>query len=591
MGWSRRGGSVLSMRRSTSTGRGLNLALYRLVSQALGRWQFVALLVSLSLVIIYLVCRSWALHYSSGTWTYLGYVEQLLTGGYPPGHIWYAGLPTEWPSFSVWYLFLAGLTRITSLSSVDIWVLLPVLLIPLGFFCQFLWIRSLTHNVTAALLGACASFWFLDVWMLLSGPSTRFVAFYILAPLALLCLFRAFGKSNAWWAWAVIGGLCFGLMIQVHTLFALQLSMLILLFSIFLFIFRSHSIITEIKALSVFALVSVFTGGYRLLTLLFDSGRTLPLNSFYTDTLFWNTTVGPFEILNPDRYLWLLSPYYYGVALLLVVIGWVLILRQWRSRRYLVAWISSLVLLCVLIYLTPLGILLGRVITPGVVSEIFITSNLLPFGLALGIASVELANIAVGAIRRVCERFGFSRPMRFLSPRACLLVALALFVVSSVTPLQFYLGKMQSPAISGEDFLGTSVIQYLKQETDVDAIILSDPRTSHVIPALTHRKVMVADRNFILHNYDQRLVDAGRVVDPDTTISESLDILRRYDVELILLNPRFWNSARDQHNEQFKYGFDFPNSMSVVIQKFEYDDRFIRKTFDDGTVIFGVPSD
>ncbi len=279
------------------------------------------------------------------------------------------------------------------------------------------------------------------------------------------------------------------------------------------------------------------------------------------------------------------------MALLLVVIGWVLILRQWRSRRYLAAWISSLVLLCILVYLTPLGILLGRVITPGVVSEIFITSNLLPFGLALGVAVVELTDVAVWAIRRVSEQFGFARFERYLNTKTCFLVALGLSILASIFPLQLYWNKMHVAAVTGEEFLGPSVIQYLGEEIPADAIILSDPRTSHVIPALTHRKVMIADRNFMAYSYDQRLVDAERIVDPSTAASESLDLLKRYNVELILLNPRFWNSARNRQAEKFKYGCDFPDDMSEGIKKFEYDTRFTRKTFDDGTIIFIVPSD
>ena len=92
------------------------------------------------------------------------------------------------------------------------------------------------------------------------------------------------------------------------------------------------------------------------------------------------------------------------------------------------------------------------------------------------------------------------------------------------------------------------------------------------------------------HNYDQRLIDAGRIIDPNTSISESLDILRRYDVQFILLNPRFWNSVRDRHAEQHKYGFNFPSDMSAVVQKFESDNRFSLKMFHDGTVMFQVPA-
>lgn len=576
---------------SASADSGQRLALFGPVCGRTNRWRFITLLTSLVLVGIYLLCRSWSLHYRSGTWTYLGYVERLLTRGYPPGHIWYADLSTEWPTFSVWYLFLAELVRTTGIASVDLWMLLPVLLIPLGFGWQFLWMRSLTRNNVAALLGACASFWLTDVWMLVSGPITRFVAFYVFTPLALLCLYRAFREPSSLWSWAVAGGLFYGLTTQVATLFALQLGMLLFCFLICLFIFRARSLIAEIRALMVFVLVGGVVGGYRLLTLFFDPGRALPLNSFYSNAAFWNTTVGPIEILNPGRYLGVLSPFYYGIAFLLMGVSWIAMLRQWRSKRYLVAWISSLWLLCGLVYLTPLGALLGRAITPGVVSEIFLASNLLPFGLALGVAVVELANIIVHTIRRACERFGLAALAGSLAATGCILAALSLFALSSVAPLRFYWGLMRTTPVTAEDFVGPLVVQYLQQETHEDAVILSDPWTGHVLPALTHRKVMIANRNFMGHSYDQRLTDAGRVMNPNTSADESLAILRRYDVEFILLNPRFWNSARDRRVEQYKYGFDFPDDMSAVAQKFESDSRFGLEKFDDGTMLFKLAAE
>lgn len=553
-------------------------------------WRFASWLAGLVLLlVIYRGCRTWSLAIGSGTWTYLGYVEQLLTGGYPPGNIWYAGLPTEWSTFSVWHLVLAGLVRITGIGSVDLWLLLPIILIPLGFGCQYLWISSLTHNHTSALIGAMASFWLTDIWMLISGPLQRFLVFYVLAPLALFCLVQAFQKREAWLMWSVVGGLFWGLAIQTHTLFALQLSVLIFFFFIFLSIFRDRFWIAEIKALVMFALVGGTVAGYRLLTIVFDPSQTLPLSSFYSNASFWITTIGPLQILDPDRYLWLLSRRTYGIAFLLMGISWIILIRPWRSRRYLVAWITALWLLLGLTYLTPLGVLLGRALTPGVVSEIFMTSNLLPFGLALGVAVVDLATTAVRVLRAACDRLGFISLKKPLTPAATGLIVVSLLAISSVYPLRFYWGLMHDTPVTARDYVGVSALQSLREETGPNSVILSDPLTSHALPALAHRKVMISHRGFIGRNHDQRLIDASKVFDAGTPIDEALDVLSQYDVDFILLNPRFWNSQRDRRAEQFTYGFDFPDDVFLVIQKFRSDTRFEAQTLDDGTVLFKVP--
>jgi len=174
----------------------------------------------------------------------------------------------------------------------------------------------------------------------------------------------------------------------------------------------------------------------------------------------------------------------------------------------------------------------------------------------------------------------FKPRFNIVSKRAILMFLMIFLIIgiSSFPKYVYYYNRENELASNPIIFDLASDFTWLKENSDKDSVILSDPWTSYYIPYFTERKVVATHQTHsisYLISTGKRVSDVALALNVSTPLVETLIIVKKYNVSHILLNLRpFLDSeytAYKQYIEDY-YSLNTP-------QKFYNSPNFFKEVY------------
>lgn len=386
--------------------------------------------------------------------------------------------------------------------------------------------------------------------MLTTYNSPRALAIFAMFPLALLTGYKYRNWKTDWPRWAFV----FVAFAACHVLMLLQFLTILPMLLLLLYRRPTHSLLRRLAPVAGF----YFLASLALWLLPMDLSLSTP--TYYGDRKFW---VESFYGLYPVLKLWpekTFLSYFYDFRWALA--SWAVL--QFLLRRSSKISVSirqlndfnTILLLggCAyffLIFASPFGVLLGKIFTYGVVSEITNAEGALPLAFALSMSVVLL-------IAALIEMF-------VANERA----SLATCLIFSSLVLGYFIRTVKAsfPPLPPEDSVPAIMkeLSPLLRQTDAQCTLISDPFLSMVLPLATHCSVETANLNFLVHT-------PGKVIEDCYPIYSGTDTARgcnqsgRY---YLVLRKNFASEIFDAVFFEFRFRF---NPTPAAFQDSKYGD-------------------
>ena len=417
-----------------------------------------------------------------------------------------------------------------------------------------------------ALTAAFLPFVTLDPWAIYEPQIPRHIDTFILCPLFLVALLREDGwgaKKTARLA------LLFAAVLLVHKLPALQFALLLSLFYALLVIRSRNLQLAWLRTLTICLVMAAALSLAFFFPYLKLMATSHSLHPYYGDESIWTVRRFGLPFLSPHR-IYVVGGHFVELALVTLPL---LFFGLFRKGRPPDLFLAASILLPTLIYLTPAGYLLGKILTPGVVVESFISGSVIPYAI--------LFVLWIRALwKYISERLPWSWPTR---PTASLIsIGFVCFLFGRVT-FQQYWRTLHSFPPTAREYLGEEAIQFFSHETG--RVVVADPFSSAILPQFSPVKVVAADRLAVVGIPTERLRDVDTIFARSTPTSAILRLMDKYQASEIFLNRAFWKAPRDPISEAERFDFHFPLDEEPLVVKLMAAGRFRKVEVGTGSVV------
>lgn len=466
-------------------------------------------------------------------------------------------------NYSLWHVLLAMAAKFSGLSIRIVWFLIPSILTPLAIIAYYTLARTIFQNrftglVTALILtGHLGGIWYSNMgFNELNAPYA--IARYILIPTIWIFLFSYFYKRQK-----ILLGLAAFLpltLANIHTFYFFLYAITLIGFALLYFLVKRRDKENNKTLFAISALSIVIAGPYLILRYL---SYSIDNPWFFTPAIL-STGYFPNGIVMLTPHLGYINPIY--------VFSKIYVLLQEESPAQLC---SFLVLPWIFFYLkrcfwavflsgsfvTIIGIMLHPVLATlvaKVISYSYVVrmSDLLPAFLILGLVSSRILTFSFKKARNKVVMIFF------------LGIVISMSAYNGVRRLAHQVRL--SPTIRQVE-AHPKVYDFLDRDILGPAVIFSDAKTSLISLGYANNYaavVRVVDSATDSKSYE-RIQDSVDALNSATNIERTLSILKKYEVDYILLSPNY--------------------NTQTVRAKFEIHDGLFKKIFDDdGYVVYEV---
>ena len=459
--------------------------------------------------------------------------------------------------YNIWFLLIAFISRIATSDPVQVWIFLPMVLTPLIILSFYTLSKTLFRNTRSSITAVFMFLLFFGInegcWIFRTSPYPMIITDFLIHPIVLTFAFKYLYKGQI--QNLIISGLL-GLSLATVHLGGLYTFILILLFFlIFEGIFERNNKIV-VKRLSLLILFSIlFSLPYIFLRLPHLEIKNYAYFHFFIKRFSPHIYCVPFDKLFCPHYhvkppftprgmlmfSFILSPF---------ILIWV---KKHLGARYLIAnmWIPPLIILNP--YIVPI---LNKIIPFALIGRI---SQILPFILILGIIYDRFA-ISISRFLQDMWEALFNKDVKtHIFYGIILLITLGILVPipkfnhkltyfvkgTKIKPLSEWTPNfVENPYalkfhLTHYEFMPS--LKFIRRHIKKTSVFLSDEEYGSFIGIYTrHFSVIVlSDYASAAAPQKEREQDALKVLDFDGTLQEILKILRKYEVNYIVLTPKY----------------------------------------------------
>jgi len=464
------------------------------------------------------------------------------------------------PRFGIFHALCALLLTISGVKIQVLWKALPALFSPLLALGLFSATKSLTGNIKTALVVAFLfplCYGGLGETLRITGYPTRVSMLAYLV--ALSVLFRYLREQRTWLL--ILLGILVATVAAVHVYYFIEF---IFVITCFLFVKLLVARGDRLKIAKSWARVMGITIGISLPFLIykfFISYSTANQYSVEGQGLLYLD--GRFYILNP-----LVTYGWFGLAgMVSFLLLPYFIVRTRRSDAH--AFVTAVTAGTLLLIFNPLVFPLASKVLSYLAWRLMWA---VPYVLSIGIFASE-----------------FLAGIRSQSMRSKLLycVGMGLVVAALLGTLNYRIGFYSRATESkhgsfSDDFSTVSgVLERLDREVEGRRVFLSDPITAYAIPAFTRHFVTAIP---VAHSAPtdsfpvSRVRDALDVLNPSVDLQRTIEVLRKYRVEFVVVNTGF-----SQRLRAFEYEID-PERQRRVLEKISSASELFEETFVEGNL-------
>jgi len=450
------------------------------------------------------------------------------------------------PRKGLFHTCLAMISIITRIEPFQIWLWLPVFLLPILLCGYIAFTGSLFKSRNIALM---SSVLFIICFGGLDRSNLRMVGYPLFAAfqfylIALFFMFRYLEDRRARFLFA---GAFVGCMIAVvHIYYFFQFVLAVACFFIFSCLFRREdrrSIVAIAKlglitlALSVPLLVLRYKLSYAIANPYDLQPRHL---LFITDKIYISNPLEAWKILGPIGIL---------------AFGAIPFLFRRAKANAGILFLFSAMVTTPLIILNPLAVeVLGRVMTYGLVRRIALYAPYIP------VTGYCVYQVVCSLRGGMLARRDSLKALAFLSLFLVLLIPYAKGFVDEYSPASIEFERKHSylPWRDALTFMQEQIVQ--------PSVILSDPLTSFSIPAFTRHNIVAV---LVGHSSPQdaqninRVVGTADVLNPNVDMERTTAVLKKYHVQYIVVNQTFTSPLYESY-----WSID-PNNYEATRSKFE----------------------
>jgi hypothetical protein len=402
--------------------------------------------------------------------------------------------------------------------------------------------------------------------------------------------------------YAVISALFFSIAIMLHLVTGIFMFLAVLGFLFFYFILKGK---LDTKTLFSFFLFFVVGIGLALIWSSwivnpYLTSRSLSLPSSPLSTPSPNSSnqiddtpsrwsliryiqISQYEMVNP-MYLFIFIFNKNLILIGLVIIGFYKFIRDFKipqSTENEVYLLSNTIVPVVLSFIPPFFHIFNRLVRSSAVRF----TIMLP---QLAFATIGFEWFCIVAIRRFSS-FKFKPRFNLVSTNAILLFFLIFLTVGiSFFPRYVYYTNREAEFHSNSIFEWSTDFAWLKDNSDENSVILSDPWTSYYIPYFTERKIVATHSEHSISyiiSTSNRISDALLALNVSTSIKDTINIIEKYNVAYIFLNLR---PFVDANYSDYRMNIEDYYSLSTPLKFYNAPEYFREVYYYNGIWIFEV---
>jgi hypothetical protein len=396
--------------------------------------------------------------------------------------------------------------------------------------------------------------------------------------------------------YAVISALLFAIVIMLHLVAGTFLFLAMLSFLFFYFILKGkpqkrtscYFILFFVAGIGLALLWSVWLLNPYLINT--PPSSSLPLNSSNQAA---NTTsrwfrvryiqISQFTIANP-RYLFIYIFNKNLILIALIVIGFYKFIRDFKILKTTeneVYLLSNTIVPVVLSFIPPLFYIFNRVLRSSMVRFMIILPQLV-------FATIGFEWLCLIAFQRFSS-YNFKQRFNIVSKNTLLLFVIIFLIMGiSSLPKYVYYSNREDEMHSIPIFDWSTDFTWLKEHSDENSVILSDPWTSYYIPYFSDRKIVATHSEHSISytiSTGNRITDVLLALNESTPIPETLNIIEKYNVSYVFLNLR---PFIDANYSDYKMNIENYYSLNTPLKFYNAPEYFREVYYYNGIWIFEV---
>ena len=441
-------------------------------------------------------------------------------------------------NLGVTHYIYSVLFRIVPSHILKLWEAVPFLLITTSLILQYLLASKVLNSIVLRILFPLASLFYLEPWWIYQTQSPRFFGFFIIGTVLTIVLinksFLDLTKKNIF-----LLSLLWSILFYTHKLLALQYILMFFIYTALCITRENYKIIVKKKIFFYFICTMLS------FPLVFLTIRELLVNKltnpYYGNYQIWTTNF--FDIITLANFNML---YFYGGNFVKFTTLAALILGIFLRKNLLLKSASIVIIFSIF---TPIGILISKLITPGVLIETFIAGSAFPVLLL---------------IFYFFDKIHIREKINYLV-QTC--VVLFLFYTPIIKFYKFASNnhKNAKPEVLKENLK--------KDILNIKGItILSDHKTSTYIPMISDKMVLIADRLNILETPQNNLKQFNKFFTTDFKYLDLIDLKNIFYCEnIVLIKKTINNLHKSSMDDNFflRYGLKYPETYETLLVKYK----------------------
>ncbi len=492
---------------------------------------------------------------TSDTWYHISKIRKDVESPFiSPSHFRYkdAGFLPGY-GCNIWNLSMALLSRISDIDPLDIWNFMPFFLTPIAILSFYalglLLFKNSNISVIATIIYVAHTclyktwYWY---WQILPYPNQS--SWHIFSPVMIILVFLYIRRRNILYAFlTIILGFTLAT-VHIGTFFYTMLSIaFFILMNILLKWKESKPIVSRLflvlSVTSFFALLYYYLFQIRFLI---QQGNWISgvFDKSYYMEIFFKQVLRNVYIADPGRMLEGLLPLTYLAALFLL---------PYVKKKDGYLYLFSNTLIVPFVFLNPLAIYFISYILS--LNTVFRVVNLSPsfylFGFLLNLVVYKLIS-KLSTLNKSLLNIDFTPRKKMIG----IVILVFLFMVpATIYGPQVY-NKLKLKLENSEtnyNLLSKEPFLNLRNIAPQSSIVLSDPRTSFNMTAWANVYVVACYKLdwSILPDTPNRIYAIHKVLDPETSVEDTLYILNYYDVKTIFLDLYRSSKEKFEKNPQF----------------------------------------